>query len=355
MRGRKISRRDVLKASTALAAGAAFAQPLKAAAPESSAVTPALIEAARKEGKVAFYSALELNTSEKFGKAFEAKYPGIAVRVERSGAERVFQRIGQEYSSNIHAVDVVISTNPAHFLVWKHDGLLAPYVTEDMAKHYPPEYVEADGLHATVCAWLGLIGYNTNLVKPEDAPRSFVDLLDPKWKGKLVKAHPSYSGAILTTTFVLARDLGWSYFEKLAQQKVMQVQSAADPPKKIAIGERAVQADGNDYSLVLLKEQGRPVEVVYPAEGSVVITVPSGIFRAAPSPNAARLFQNFMFSPEAQQIFVDTFAHRSFHPLVKEPPGRTPLSTIKLLKSDPAAVETQSEDIKARYAKIFGV
>src|ERR1700704_2877152 len=96
-----LSRRDVLKASTALAAGAVFAQPLGAAAPAPSAVTPALIEAARKEGKLSFYSALELPVAERFGKLFEAKYPGITVRVERSGAERLFQRIRQEQASPI--------------------------------------------------------------------------------------------------------------------------------------------------------------------------------------------------------------------------------------------------------------
>jgi iron(III) transport system substrate-binding protein len=71
----------------------------------------------------------------------------------------------------------------------------------------------------------------------------------------------------------------------------MQVQSAADPPKKVAIGERAVMADGNDYSLVLLKDQGQPVEVVHAAEGSPLIPVPSGVFRSAPNSNAARLFR----------------------------------------------------------------
>src|SRR4051812_39027256 len=84
MRERKWSRRDVLNASTALAAGALFAEPLRAAAPPPAAVTPSLIEAARKEGKVSFYSALELNVGERLGKVFEAKYPGISVRVERS-------------------------------------------------------------------------------------------------------------------------------------------------------------------------------------------------------------------------------------------------------------------------------
>ena len=84
-------------------------------------------------------------------------------------------------------------------------------------------------------------------MKAADAPKSFADLLDPKWSGKIVKAHPSYSGTILTATYQIARDIGWSYFEKLAQQKVMQVQSATDPPKKLALGERAIMADGIEY------------------------------------------------------------------------------------------------------------
>ena len=117
---------------------------------------------------------------------------------------------------------------------------------------------------------------------------------------------------------MLARDLGWPYLEKLAQQKVMQVQSAADPPKKILLGERAVMADGNDYNLLLLKDQGKPVEVVYATEGSPLIIVPSGVFQGAPNPNAARLFQSFFFSAETQQMLVDDYAHRSFHAQVKE-------------------------------------
>jgi iron(III) transport system substrate-binding protein len=355
MRKKHPSRRDLIKASAALAAGTVFAQPLCAAPPEPTAVTPALIEAARKEGKVTFYSALELVVAERFGKAFEAKYPGITVRVERSGAERIYQRIAQEQASRIYAVDVANSTDPAHYIDWRKNDWLAPFMSEDLARHFPAEHVDPDGLHATVCAWLCVIGYNTGLVKREEAPRSYADLLDPKWRGKLVKAHPGYSGAILTATFLLSRELGWEYFEKLAGQKILQVQSAAEPPKKIQAGERAVMVDGNDYNLALLKDKDQPVETVYPAEGTPLIIVKCGIFRNAPNPNAARLFEHFMFSAEAQQIFVDSFAHRSVHALVKEKAGRTPLSALKLLKADPAVVITQSEEIKARYTKIFGV
>src|SRR6476646_5294720 len=98
-----ISRRDVLKGSAALAA-TTFAAPARAAAPAPSPITPALIEAAKKEGKLVFYTAMDLQRAERFGKTFEQKFPGISVRVERSGAERVFTRIAQEYESNLHAV-----------------------------------------------------------------------------------------------------------------------------------------------------------------------------------------------------------------------------------------------------------
>jgi iron(III) transport system substrate-binding protein len=355
MRDRNWSRRDVLKTSAGLAAGALFAEPARAAAPPPTSVTPELIEAARKEGKISYYSALELNVAERLGKAFEAKYPGIAVRVERSGAERIYQRIAQEQGSGINAVDVANSTDPAHYLDWKSKDWLAPYLPDDVAKYFPADQLDPDGTYATSCGWIETIGYNTNLVKPEDAPKSYADLLDPKWQGKIVKAHPGYSGAIMTATYVLSRELGWQYFEKLAQQKILQVQSAADPPKKLLLGERAVMADGNDYNLQLLKDQGKPVEAVYASEGAPLIIVPSGVFKNAPNPNAARLFQSFFLSLEAQQMLVDNYAHRSFHSQIKEKPGRQPLSAIKLLKSDPAEVLAQSEDIKARYARLFKV
>src|SRR6201988_1676388 len=121
-----ISRRSALQATGAILATAAFSTRVLADAPPAEQVTPALIDAARKEGQVVYYTSTDLPVAEKLAKAFEARYPGIAVRVERTGAERVFQRIGQEYASNIHAVDVVNSSDAAHFIVWKRDGILAP-------------------------------------------------------------------------------------------------------------------------------------------------------------------------------------------------------------------------------------
>ena len=354
MKGSKISRRDVLVGSSALAIGAAFSTKVSAA-PPASAITPALIEAAKKEAKVVWYTSVDLKLSEQIGKAFEAKYQGVSCKVERTGAERILQRIGQEYTANVHAVDVVNSSDAAHLVYWKDQGLLAPYVPEDVAKFYPPEHKDADGTYASFRVFLCVIAYNTSMVKKEEAPKSFADLLDPRWKGKIVKAHPGYSGTIMTATYQMSRDLGWEYFEKLAQQNILQVQSAADPPKKIALGERAIQADGVEYLIHQGREAGQPVEPVYATEGTPLIIGPNGLFKAAPNPNAARLFQSFCFSPECQQLCIDIGGLRSVHPQIKEHTGRTPLGKIKTMKDDAAAVLKNGEQIKARYTKIFRV
>src|SRR5258705_5865433 len=355
MKKKKIPRRAVLKGPPAFALGTVFAFPARAQAPPADAMTPQLIEADKKDARVVLYSAMDLPVGEKLGKAFEAQYPGIQVQIERSGSERLFQRIDQEFASNIRAADVVNSSDASHFITWKRNGWLAPFVTEDIAQHFLPEYRDPDGMSATSRIYLSSIAYNTNLVKPDDAPKSFADLLDPKWAGKMVKGHPAYSGTIMTATFQLVRELGWEYYEKLSKQRVMQVQSSTDPPKKLALGERAVMADGNEYGVVLLKEAGRPVEAIYPAEGAPTISGPTGIFATAPHPNAARLFQAWLHTRETQQFFTDFTAQYSVHAQVQSKTGRRRISDIKLMKEDAAGVEAAAEEIKTRYARLFRV
>jgi len=318
-------------------------------------MTPALVAAATKEGRVTWYTSADLQLAEKVGKAFEQKFPGITAKVERAGGERIFSRVAQEYAAGLHVPDAVSTGDAAQFRVWKRQGLLAAYVPEHVARHIPAEHRDPDGLYATVRSTLCVMAYNTQLVSSTEAPKSFADLLDPKWRGKIVKAHPSYSGTIMTSTYQMVRELGWQYLEKLAQQQLLQIQSATDTPKKIVLGERAVMADGNESNVLLLKEAGQPIEVIYPTEGTPSIVQPSAIFKAAPHPNAARLFQSYLFSVEAQELFVNIGGLRSVHALVKDKPGRTPLSSLKVWKDDPAAVESQGDEIKRRYSQIFRV
>jgi iron(III) transport system substrate-binding protein len=133
----------------------------------------------------------------------------------------------------------------------------------------------------------------------------------------------------------------------------MQVQSSTDSPKKLAVGERPIMADGTESNMFVLKERGAPVEIVYPAEGTPLVPSPTGILAKAPHPHAARLFQTFLYTPELQRLLVD-LGERSLHPAVEEKAGRKPLSAIKVLRDDPAAVLDNAEEIKANYARAFG-
>src|SRR5258708_4776871 len=133
----------------------------------------------------------------------------------------------------------------------------------------------------------------------------------------------------------------------------MQTQSASDPPRRIAAGERAIMADGSEYVMFGEKERGSPVEVIYPAEGAPVIPGPSAVLKEAPHPNAARLYQSYLFNQEAQQLIIDVGALRSAHSQTKERPGRLPFKDIKKMMDDPAAVESQVEDIKKKYTQYF--
>jgi iron(III) transport system substrate-binding protein len=336
------------------AAGMAGATGAMAAPPAPYDVTPELVAAAKAEKKIVFYTATDVAVAEKLAEQFKAEYPGVTVQVERAGSERVFQRIGQEYSTGIHNADVIETSDAVNFTYFKRQGWLRPMVPKVVADKWPADDRDADGYYAAYRAHLSVMAYNTTLMKEADAPKTWKDLLDPRFKGKMVKAHPGYSGTIMTSTFVLSQLLGWDYFEKLGKQDVMQVQSSTEPPKKLAEKERALEVDGNEYNIFRLQEQGVPLKIVYPPEGTPIAVGNAGVLKDAPHPNAAKLFYAFLFSLEAQQLNSDSGGLRSFHPDVKEKSSRTPLSKIKLLNSDPAKLEPQIQTIKSNYEKYFG-
>lgn len=346
-RAPRLHRRTLLAGAAALALPAARA---RAAGPAAD-----LIAAAVKEGTAVFHTSIDLTVAQKIVSAFQAKYPGIRIQLERTGAERVLQRINQEYASGIHAADVVESSDATMFIGWKQKGWLAKFVPADVAAYWPREQRDPDDRFASVRATLSVIAYNTKQISAADAPKGFMDLLSPKWRMRMVKAHPGYSGTILTSTFATEQALGWGYFEKVARQRILQVQSASDPPKKVAQGERSIMFDGSEYVATYLKEAGNPIEIVYAVEGSPVIAGQMGVMEKAPHPNAARLFADYVYSAECQQMMADLGGIRSFHPEAKTKPGRKPLKEIKLLNSDPEKLAKAEAEVKKKYSEIFGV
>ncbi|WP_312793719.1 ABC transporter substrate-binding protein [Tianweitania sp.] len=339
----------LLAATTSFTGGVAFAQ-----APAPYVVTPELEQAAKSEGKVVFYTATDVAVAEALAALFRQKYPEIQVQVERAGSERVFQRIGQEYSTGIYNADVIETSDAVHFEYFKREGWLEPTLPQEVADKWPADEKDPDGNFAAYRAHLSVLAYRTDLLPEADVPTTWTDLLDPKYKGKMVKAHPGYSGTIMTATYVLSEKLGWDYFEKLGAQQVMQVQSSTEPPKKLAQGERALEVDGNEYNIFRLQEDGVPIKIVYPAEGTPLAVGNAAVLKEAPNKNAAKLFYAFLFSKEAQQLNSDSGGLRSFHPDVVEKSTRTPLKDIAILHSDPVALEEKLDEIKSNYERYFG-
>jgi iron(III) transport system substrate-binding protein len=199
-----------------------------------------------------------------------------------------------------------------------------------------------------------VIAYNPKVIPPAEAPKTWKDLLDPKWKGKMVTAHPGYSGIIATHVLALVNLHGWDYFKQLAQNKLMLVQSAVDPSGVVASGERPVAVNGGDYTFAQTKRKGNPIEIVYPKEGVPLIVSPTAITSFAPHPNTARLFTDFIFTREVQQVLADSEDLYTGHPEVKYPADKPKLHELKLLESDPDELERRTEEIRKRFVEFFG-
>ena len=319
----------------------------------AEAQDPRVVEAAKKEGKVVWYTSLVLPSAERVAKLFEAAYPGVKVEVHRTGSERILQRVMQELQANIKNVDVIHTSDAGHFVLLKDKKLLAKY-TPAGVEGFPSGFKDKDGFSYGLRATVNCIAYNTKAVPAAEAPKTWKDLLDARWKGKMVTAHPGYSGVIATHVLALVHLHGWDYFKALAQNQLMLVQSANDPSTTVASGERVVAVNGGEYSFYQLKKKGNPVEMVYPKEGVPLVVSPTAITSFAPHPSAARLFTDFTFGRELQQFLADSEGLYTGHPDVKYPADKPKLSDLKLLNTDPDELLKRNEEIKKRFVEFFG-
>ena len=343
----------MIKRSTGLAVAVAITLLAGLVAGGNAQTASKHLEAAKKEGKVVWYTSLVLPSAERVAKLFETAYPDIKVEVHRTGSQRILQRVMQELSANIKNVDVIHTSDAGHYVLLKEKKLLAKY-TPAGVEGFPAGFKDKDGYYYGLRATVNAIFYNTKSMSAAEAPKTWKDLLDPKWKGKMVTAHPGYSGVIATHVLALVHLHGWEYFKALADNKLMIVQSANDPSTVVSSGERVVAANGGDYSAYQLKKKGNPIEIVYPKEGVPLVVSPTAITAFAPHPNAARLFTDFSFTREVQQVMADSEGLYTGHPDVKYPTDKPKMTELKLLSVDPDELEKRNEEIKKRFVEFFG-
>jgi iron(III) transport system substrate-binding protein len=309
---------------------------------------------ARRDGKVVWHTALASDAAQRLASRFEQAYPGIKVEVHRSGSERILQRVMQELAAGIKNADVINTSDPGHYVFLKRKGLLARHVPADADKLAPP-FRDPDGMAWGWRAFPLVISYNTKLVSPADAPKTWKDLADPKWKGKLVSAHPGYAGSVIAWLLALEKLYGRDFIEKLAQNRPMLVQSIHDPGRTVVSGERLVGVNSADYGFLYReRRKGSPITVVYPPEGVVLAFSPIAVTSFAPHPAAARLFLDFVFSRDIQQMLADDEGMYVAHQDVAYGPGRPKLSELRVLTVDPEELERRAEEVKKRFVELFG-
>ncbi len=313
----------------------------------------ALVQAARKEGKVVWYTSLALPSSTAIAHFFEQKYKGISVEVHRTGSQRVLQRVMQEATAGIKNADLIHTSDAGHFELLKEKNLLLKYTPQGVSA-FPSGFKDKAGFYYGMRATLSVIAYNPKTVTEKEAPKTWKDLLNSKWSGKEVTAHPGYSGIIMTHVLALVNVYGWDYFRDLAKNKLHIVQSANDPAGVVASGERPIGVNGAEYFYYKTLKQGNPIKIVYPQEGVPLVVSPVAIAKDAPHANAAKLFTEFIFAKESQQLLADKEGLYTGHPEVTYPSDKPKLKDLKLFPADADELERRNAEIKKRFVEYFG-
>ncbi|MPZ76704.1 MAG: extracellular solute-binding protein [Deltaproteobacteria bacterium] len=312
-----------------------------------------LVQAAKKEGKVVWYTSLALPSSTALAHAFKTRYPGVEVEVHRTGSQRVLQRVMQEAGAKIKNADIIHTSDAGHFVLLKEKGMLLKNTPRGV-EAFPAGFKDKDGFYYGMRATLSVIAHNPKLIADKDAPKTWKDLLDPKWKGKEVTAHPGYSGIIMTHVLALVNVYGWDYFRDLAKNSLHIVQSANDPAGVVASGERPIGVNGAEYFYYKTLKQGNPIRIIYPKEGVPLVVSPIATAKDAPHPNAAKLFTEFVFTKESQQLLADREGLYTGHPDVTYPADKPKLKDLKILSVDGDELEKRNAEIKKRFVEYFG-
>lgn len=316
-----------------------------------------LHDAARKEGELTWYTVPQTSeVAEKMGRTFTARYPGIKVNVVRTTAQVAYQRLNQDLKAGTPNCDVFTSTDLAHYVDLKGRNLLLKFLPAAVARQDKRvQNMDPDAyFHASSCFMMGLI-YNTQKVQAAAAPKSWADLLDPKWSGAALVAHPAYSGAAGAWCIEMRKLYGDDFFKKLAANKAHVSRSTIDAVTAVISGESSVSA-GPMSLAARSAAKGNPVATLAPKEGPVLILSPSGILANTRRPNASKLFMEWMLgSEDTERISVEEFSV-PLRANAKPAPGVIGLGDANpLLAPTPPQMVAQIPKVIDAWREAFGV
>jgi iron(III) transport system substrate-binding protein len=333
------NRRDVvIAAALVVLAGPAFAQ---------EAVD---VAKAKAEGKVVWYTSTPIQQGQKIVELFQKEH-GIKVEMFRSGGSAVLRRFQQEMDAGRIAADVLTTSDPAASAQLARKGVFVAFKPKGFDK-LPEAAKDKDGYYLAQRLNMMTIYLRTDKVPPQDEPKTWNDLTDPKYKGKMVMTDPSFTSLQVSVVGMMSKERGWGFYEKLRQNDVMIVQGNQQSSDMIKRGERVIAVGALDSYAAEERAAGHPIKTLYPSDGVFVIPSPTAVVKGGPNPNAAKLFAEFMLTEPVQKVFPADggFAARSD---VAPPAGSPALSSIKILPVDYDYIEKETPRIKRRFNEIF--
>jgi len=311
-----------------------------------SDLTAKLLEGAKKEGRFLWYTALNVNDSDMLIKRFEQKYPFIKGEMLRLGSTQLLTKILTEARPGAFKGDVIeIAGALGHIL--KTNGLLEKYVSPEAAA-YPASMKDPDGVWTSFFFNTHVLAYNTRMVKKEELPNTFEDLLQSKWKGKIALRDDDFDtfGMMLRA---MGRDKGLSYMKRLASQSVELRKGSSLAIQLIAAGEVPLGVNVYGTRVEEFKKQGAPIDWV-PMEFVIAAIEPLAVAARSPHPNSARLFVDFLLSKESATLMRD----RSRIPSRPDVPPNPPRLTqgLKLVPTD-LTIADESKQLSKEFYEIF--
>ncbi len=308
------------------------------------------VEAAKKEGKVVWYTSTPIKTAQKIADLFE-KETGVHVELFRSGGSAILRRFMQENQAGLHAADVMTTSDPANSNKLAAQGIFVPFKPDNFDK-VPDVAKDPNGAWVAQRLNMMVIYVRTDKLDKADYPKSWTDALDPKYKGKLAMTDPSFTSLQLMVVTTLSDKHGWSYYEKLKANGIMIVQSNQQVLDAIKRGERPIALGALDSYAADARAQGHPIETIYPSDGTFIIPSPTAIIKGGPHPNAAKLFANFMLSTEAQKLFPAGGGYAARADI--DPPKDSPrLGDVKPMAVDYAKIEKETAGVKKKFNEVF--
>ncbi len=341
-----------------LAAGGVLAGTFRPArAADLPAHEQALYEVAKREAELTWYTGqMQAEPSEAIGRAFAERFPGLKVNVVRSSSQVAFQRLAQDMRAQVSQCDIFSSTDYSHATYLKRQERLLAYKPQNAVGLVEAARTAADpdGFFQITYLGLYLMARHSTAVPEADAPTSWKDLTDPRWRDKIAVGHPGFSGAITAWCLMMRKAYGWDYFKALERNRPLIGRSSADPVATLNAGERTIGAAIPSATTLLSISRGNPITLIYPTDATLVVPSPSGALKDAPHPNAAKLFMEFMTSPAYHAATREYFGE-SLRPEVPPPPGAKSLDSIPLHTPSPEEVEGGAQEVKELWRDTFGV